>query len=161
MSTRARGWLFVSLQMLLIAALALLPTGQSWRVPRPLRLASSAARLLGAVSIVWGIAALGRAASVHPEPTQAAILRQTGPYGLVRHPIYSGILVVAATISLGSANAIALPLYAGLAGVLSLKARFEENLLRTRFPGYAAYASVTPRFIPRVRRHRRRDAQRA
>jgi protein-S-isoprenylcysteine O-methyltransferase Ste14 len=36
-----------------------------------------------------------------------------------------------------------------LLGLLTAKARWEEELLRRRYPGYDDYAARTPRFLPR------------
>ena len=160
MRTRARGWLFVSLQIALIGALVLFPEGDAWRVPRTVRFVGTGGRILGAVSILWGVAALGRRARVHPEPPAGATLRRTGPYRLVRHPIYSGLLLYSAMIVIGSASVVAVALYAALVGVLTGKARFEESLLRARFPEYGQYAQETPRFIPLSVRRLRGDSAR-
>jgi protein-S-isoprenylcysteine O-methyltransferase Ste14 len=43
---------------------------------------------------------------------------------------------------------VALVLALGLAAVLDLKARREEAWLVVRYPGYAAYARRTRRFLP-------------
>ena len=73
----------------------------------------------------------------------------TGPYALVRHPIYTGIL----TGFLGTA--IALSQVRGIIGfvliflVLWAKLRREEQWMRSQFGGtYAAYASHTAALVP-------------
>jgi protein-S-isoprenylcysteine O-methyltransferase Ste14 len=74
----------------------------------------------------------------------------TGPYGLVRHPIYTGILlaVVATTIAKGTALGIvgAVLLTAGL----YLKARMEEAWLRDELgaEAYDAYRRRVPMLVP-------------
>jgi protein-S-isoprenylcysteine O-methyltransferase Ste14 len=86
----------------------------------------------------------------------------TGPYALVRHPIYTGVILgVAATAALiGTASALA-----GLALVvlgLWIKARLEERFLRAELgPDYDAYARRTgmlfPGLQPRASRFDRRS----
>jgi protein-S-isoprenylcysteine O-methyltransferase Ste14 len=121
-------------------------------VPALLRTAGQVLRWLGLGAVVAGALRLGRAASVHPEPTSAAVLRTNGPYRFVRHPIYSGVLLFAAGIAATAGSALAVLAFGALVGLLSVKARFEERLLAQHFAGYAAYARVTPRFVPGLRR---------
>ncbi len=85
-------------------------------------------------------------------------LIDTGPYRLVRHPIYTGILMAA----LGQAVLVARP--AGWLGLALLtfgfviKARLEERFLREGLAPeqYDAYAARTPMLAPWPRRAQRR-----
>ena len=76
-----------------------------------------------------------------------------GPYRLVRHPIYSGMLgkLLAANFAFGHwlGLAVAGPIF--LIGTI-IRIRSEEKLLRSRFgPAYEAYAREVPALIPWVR----------
>lgn len=75
----------------------------------------------------------------------------TGPYGLVRHPIYTGlILAVAATAAeQGTSRGVAGAALIALG--FSIKARLEERFLREELgrAEYDAYARRTPMLIPR------------
>src|SRR5262249_11419392 len=66
-------------------------------------------------------------------------LISTGPYGLVRHPMYAGaVLAFGATpLALGSLWTLALAV--GLCGALVVRLKNEERFLSTRLPGYRAY----------------------
>lgn len=86
----------------------------------------------------------------HPMPIPRAILRTNGAYRLVRHPMYTGVLAAGAGVAATSGSAADLAAFVALAGVLSVKARFEKRLLSDRFPAYHAFAAVTPRFVPFV-----------
>ncbi len=74
----------------------------------------------------------------------------TGPYGLVRHPIYTGIIVA------GLATAVLRGTAAGFAGATLMtvswyiKARMEERFLREQLgaESYDAYARRVPMLIP-------------
>ena len=81
------------------------------------------------------------------------VLVRSGPYGITRHPIYTGLLLAVI------ATALARDSLAGLMGAgciwfgLTLKLRHEETVLGARFgPDYAVYKSEVPALIPRLRR---------
>lgn len=150
--TRVRGWVLVGGQTVLLGFLILGPADHAWSVPQPLRMAGQLLRWVGVGAVAIGALRLGRAASVHPEPTSRAALRTDGPYRFVRHPIYSGVLLFAASVAGTSGSAPDVLAFAALAALLFSKARFEERLLAQRFAGYRAYAEATPRFVPGLRR---------
>jgi protein-S-isoprenylcysteine O-methyltransferase Ste14 len=75
----------------------------------------------------------------------------TGPYAIVRHPMYSGSLPVFffAPIALGSWRA--LPFSFGLAAAIVFRLLDEEKLLRESLPGYPEYCQkVRHRLVPFV-----------
>jgi protein-S-isoprenylcysteine O-methyltransferase Ste14 len=66
----------------------------------------------------------------------------TGPYGLVRHPMYVGLILLyfAQALILGSMWALAI---AGLIASLFLwRTAMEDKVLRKDLPGYEEYASM-------------------
>jgi protein-S-isoprenylcysteine O-methyltransferase Ste14 len=77
----------------------------------------------------------------------------TGPYRIVRHPIYTGIMFA----SFATAAAIGTPGGVVGAAIMSLgwyvKARVEERFLREQLgaQAYDAYAQKTAMLIPRVK----------
>lgn len=148
MTDRLRGWLLVAAQFALLGLLVLAPAGTAWTVPDRVRLVGTAGRILGVALIVLGAIRLGTAASVHPAPTEQAVLRTGGAYRYARHPIYTGVLVLAAAITITAASVLHVIAWMPLLGVLSVKARFEERLLAEHFPDYTAYANRTRRFVP-------------
>ena len=75
----------------------------------------------------------------------------TGPYRHVRHPMYSGFLLLwlAAPLALGSF--VAVPVFALAMPLLVFRLLNEEKILRRELPGYAEYCQRTPyRLIPFV-----------
>jgi protein-S-isoprenylcysteine O-methyltransferase Ste14 len=74
-----------------------------------------------------------------------------GPYAIVRHPMYSAIivLVIAFPTALGSRFGLIPALLLVL--LLVIRTIFEDRTLRTELPGYPEYTSVTRyRLIPGV-----------
>ncbi len=73
---------------------------------------------------------------------------ETGEYAIVRHPIYSGVSLIA----LGWALARRSPLVLGYALMLFLffdiKSRREEDWLRQKFPNYSGYQRRVKKLVP-------------
>ena len=89
------------------------------------------------------------AATIRVEPGQT--LASTGLYGIVRHPMYAGalVLLVGAPLALGSywTLLVAVPMIAALAWRLL----DEERLLLRDLPGYADYCrNVRYRLVPGI-----------
>jgi protein-S-isoprenylcysteine O-methyltransferase Ste14 len=74
-----------------------------------------------------------------------------GPYRLVRHPMYSGILLLVLFAPLALGSYIALPVFALLIPLLVFRLIHEEKTLLRELPGYSAYCEVTRyRLVPFV-----------
>lgn len=103
---------------------------------------------VGMVLAVRGIRDLGSALTAMPHPLPGADLVVTGVYGLVRHPIYGGLVIAAFGWGLLTASPATVLAAGVLLGFFELKSRREEIWLESRFAGYAAYRARTRRLIP-------------
>ncbi len=76
----------------------------------------------------------------------------TGPYRLVRHPIYSGLIFAALATAIWKGTAFALVSVPILTVAFYIKARREERFLRAALGenAYAGYARRTPMLVPLV-----------
>ena len=74
----------------------------------------------------------------------------TGPYRLVRHPIYTGIILSSAAYTVMTASALALAGFVVATTGFWVKARLEERFLSEELgpEAYAAYKARTPMLIP-------------
>lgn len=149
---RRTAYALVTVQMVLLAALVLLPRGEAWAPGPVLLTAAAVGALAGTALVLVGGTALGRGLTAVPLPNAHAVLRTGGLYRWVRHPIYSGVLLVATSVTLAAGDPRRLVVLGLLVALLTVKARWEEARLAERFPDYPAYAARTPRFLPRVRR---------
>jgi len=75
----------------------------------------------------------------------------TGPYRLVRHPMYLGIVVSQFATPLALGSFIALPAFVLLTPIIVLRLLSEEKILCRELPGYSEYCQHTRRrLIPFV-----------
>ena len=75
----------------------------------------------------------------------------TGPYAIVRHPMYLGVLIMVLGTPLALGSWWGLLVIAVTMPVLALRILDEEQLLRSDLPGYAAYThDVRYRLVPFV-----------
>jgi protein-S-isoprenylcysteine O-methyltransferase Ste14 len=148
---RGEGW--VALQVALFALLALAGTvGPAWADPW-----LAAGRVAGGILVAAGlvIAALGLLGlrenlTAVPRPVEGGRLVDTGVYGLVRHPIYTGIIAAAVGWGLLAASPPALVVAIGLGIFFDLKSRREEAWLLDAYPAYAGYRRRVRKLIPLV-----------
>jgi len=145
---RGEGW--VAIQFVLFALIAAL--GGTLGVPAGVvaQVFGVGAIALGGAVAAWAGLALrrGRALTAVPHPLDGAELVDVGPYALVRHPIYSGIVVAAIgwSVARGSGAAFAASLL--LLAFFDLKRRREEAWLVERVAGYEAYRARTRALVP-------------
>jgi protein-S-isoprenylcysteine O-methyltransferase Ste14 len=112
-----------------------------------LHLASLLLLLGGLIFAIWALIFLGRSISLLPETRR---LVTSGPYALVRHPLYLGEIVAITGIALQHLSVWALLLLV-LIGALQLqRMKYEERVLFQSFPEYEDYMARTARLVPGV-----------
>lgn len=152
MSNKTRGRVLVAAQFVLLVLLVLLPHGNLWFVSDALGASAVTLLMLGLMVTLLGIVSLGSSLTATPVPKKDAVLRTSGMYSLVRHPIYSGLILIALALVVLSASVWGIAVCALFIAVLMYKSRFEEKLLIARFPTYVAYAARVGRLVPFVGR---------
>ena len=140
--------LLVAGQGVLLVLLIVVPGRGGWAVPGVLAVVSGVIAAAGLGIVLVAGTALGRGLTATPLPNAHAQLRTTGLYRFVRHPIYSGLLLAATALTVGTGSVTRFAVLVLLVLLLTMKARWEEVRLARRFDGYAAYAATTPRFVP-------------
>lgn len=143
----ARGWeprLSAVMGSFLTFMVPLLPQTE---FSRPLQIVSLVLVVSGFTASIYVVCFLGRSLSVTP---QARRLITSGPYAIVRHPLYlteeiAVIGVILSHISLAALFLIVIQWACQLRRMSN-----EERILRSTFPEYASYAAKTPAIFPRL-----------
>jgi len=152
-------WAGIGLFVVLGPALAITQIGSIATIGEP---ASGLVRVLGLAMLsaagvleVWGGRTMGRhlvsAAEVRPDTE----LITTGPFGIVRHPMYLAILLIWLGGALAMLNAALAAGFVAFVPAFELRARLEERMLSRHFgAAYTVYAARVPRLLPRPTRGR-------
>ena len=149
----ARGglWVLAQLPLMLLAFIIPVRYGAGQFVPdHLLSFVGATVVPLGMLVIVWGFVSLGDALTPFPEPLSGVSLRRQGAYRLMRHPIYTGVILASFGWSLwwlsmaGVINALVLAIF------FDRKAAHEEIWLREKYQDYDDYARRVKKFIPGV-----------
>jgi protein-S-isoprenylcysteine O-methyltransferase Ste14 len=153
----SRGEWYVVVQAFLFALIVFGPRTVSgipaWGV-RNGALASAvgiALMLAGGALAVAGLFGLGRAnLTALPYPRTESTLVVTGPYRIVRNPIYSGLIFAACGWALWVNSWLTLGYALLLFAFFDVKSRREERWLAEKFPEYGAYQARVKKLIPWV-----------
>ena len=142
------GWWVVAQNALTIAVVVLAPLVRGDWANAAVRGAGVVLFSLGGWIGVAGVRALGRNRTAFPKPLDDAALVQHGVYGLVRHPLYSSLILASFGWALAWSSVAALTVWLVLTILLDAKARLEERWLREKHPDYSAYAGRVRRLLP-------------
>ena len=124
--------------------------GPSAPIDGTLRLAGLAVSVLGVVFSLWAIVTLGRHYDLLLEVHAGHELVRSGPFRVVRHPVYTGLALHFLGACLATGNVLlTLGTLFGSLPAFYLRARAEERLLRGEFGAeYEAYAKRVGMLVP-------------
>jgi protein-S-isoprenylcysteine O-methyltransferase Ste14 len=107
--------------------------------------------VFGLVLALWARVTLGRNWSASVTFKKGHELIRTGPYALVRHPIYTAVLLMIIGTMIFSRRIEGIILVAVAIAGFWIKLRAEERLMAAHFPTeYSAYKAQTKALIPFV-----------
>lgn len=106
--------------------------------------------ILGGVIIGIALLQLNKNLSPFPSPKSGSQLIQSGLYKYIRHPIYTGILMLLSGYSFYVTSGYKLLITLLLLILFIFKSRYEENRLALVFKSYSEYKKTTGRFLPKI-----------
>ncbi|CAM9918461.1 unnamed protein product [Scytosiphon promiscuus] len=105
----------------------------------------------GAGVIAAGAKGLGKSLSPWPAPVEDNKLNTDGIYGMMRHPMYTGVVMLTLGFGVLTDSPLRMLLAVTLALVLDKKAaKEEEMLLGLHGESYADYLKAVAKFVPRL-----------
>jgi protein-S-isoprenylcysteine O-methyltransferase Ste14 len=137
-------------------AYAFVPTVLDVYIPLPdtFRLLVACISVLAIVFFVWALGTLGK--NWAPSTTGVrsdSVLITSGPYGIVRNPIYLSLLILIPSMAIIAASWVMLvPGFLIAAGLYVQMGREEAELIDHFGDRYREYMKQTPSLIPRIRR---------
>lgn len=140
----ARGMVLVTLQFACL--LYLLATTQP-------KLSVAGIVLLGAALLLlsWSVITMRKSKlRILPDPAKHAKLITSGPYRIIRHPMYTSLLMGSLALVITHATLERLIAFFVLLVTVWLKLSLEEDMLTKKFPEYANYKVKTYRILPYI-----------
>ena len=108
----------------------------------------------GELAVTWrmlvGVLSLGQNLTAVPYPKEDAVLVESGVFRIVRHPIYSGIILGSLGWGLLTNSLLALFLTLVLFIFFDIKSRREEQWLSDKYADYPAYQARVRKLIPLI-----------
>lgn len=142
--------MFVSTQFILFA-LYLFDFLLRFSIPYWLIMTGVFVALIGVTVLIFSLLQLNKNVSPFPTPKSDSELRTTGLYAFIRHPIYTGILLIAFGYSVYQTSSWKLVVAVCLLILFYFKSEYEERLLIKRFKEYKNYQKRTGRFFMKIK----------
>lgn len=150
---RGEYWLLAQgMSLILFAVLPTLPMVERTRLsPSTQTGLTATAGLLGTIAVILigkGLLDLGQSLTPLPYPREDGQLVTTGIYGIVRHPLYGGIILAGlgwVLLTLSWSHCLCL---LGIVVLLERKATLEEKWLEQKYSDYVAYRQTAKKLVP-------------
>lgn len=135
---------------MVLFGLFVLPIHWDVEIPSLILWPAQLAMIVGLIMIGLAFLQMGKRISPFPRPKENTELITWGIFGLIRHPIYGGIIMFCFGLGLYQEEIYKLAVAGGMLLFFYLKSLYEERNMRAQFERYAEYQKKTGRFFPKV-----------
>lgn len=108
--------------------------------------------IIGIIISLLAVLQLNKNLSPFPTPKENAVLLENGLYKFVRHPIYSGLLLLSYGFGIYVDSIYKLVISSLLLMLFYFKTNYEEKQLERKFPEYSSYKQKVGRFFPKIKK---------
>jgi protein-S-isoprenylcysteine O-methyltransferase Ste14 len=141
----------ICLILLRVTGIVHIPGSPLWHRTLITKLTADFVTLIGLAITIWARIILGGNWSANVEFKKDHELIERGPYAKLRHPIYTGMLLMFLGLAIYHASLASIALFAAIFILFWVKANSEEKLMTEHFPEeYPSYKARTWRLIPFV-----------
>jgi len=106
-------------------------------------------QIIGFIVAAWAIWEMNKSKlNISPTPRSGSRLIQSGPYKLIRHPMYLSLILTLTPAMISYYKPLHLYIYIAFLINLVFKMFFEESLLKEYFVDYKAYMKKSWRLFP-------------
>jgi protein-S-isoprenylcysteine O-methyltransferase Ste14 len=106
--------------------------------------------ITAAALLITAVLRLGSNLTPFPQPLKESTLIVNGAYAIVRHPIYTSLILAVAGVAFFVGSVLGMVFVVVTLIFFDRKAGFEERMLLARHPDYAAYRLRVKKLIPFV-----------
>ncbi|MCB2200463.1 isoprenylcysteine carboxylmethyltransferase family protein [bacterium] len=146
MGKRGEGW--VAIQAVIFAAIFFAPRCCEGVFPLVVRIMGWSLFAASGLFATWAFVALGSNLTPFPKPVEGNQFVRNGPFGIVRHPIYTSVIFGSLGWSLGLSSWPGIGLSILLFLFFELKSRREERWLEELHEEYRNYKRSVHKIIP-------------
>ena len=151
MKTKIKDIVYVGIQFFLFAGYLFEMKKLRFELPEFIQFILLPFIVAGIAIIFISLFQLNKNLSPFPSPKENSELVTTGLFSKMRHPIYSGILLLAFSLALYQNSGFKILISFVLSILFYFKTGYEEKQLSLKFPEYKNYKMNTNRFFPKIK----------
>ena len=128
------------------ATLAIMLYSNAWFAENPILIV---VQIFGLFIAIWAVLQMTKSKlNITPVPRSGSVLIQSGPYKLIRHPMYLSLLLIITPMIISGLSTFQIAVFSIFLINLVLKMLYEEELLINHFEGYLVYSEKSWRLFP-------------